>query len=213
MKGELNTSGGAELSLAPALHARTARELLGERPLPALLRVRPVVFVLGPGQSGKSSVAERLLRGTTVRRCDAECLRLGLNRAARNRQWCAENLEAPGLWLDAVDCLHGRYGAIELLGRLLRARAEAGRRTVLCQGPADASLALLSGRVPPELGASVLLRFPVGRGRKRFVAERCRARGIDPARAAAATRLEPWSYAAVDRFLDGLPPGPGAPPR
>ncbi len=206
MKGDSNTSGGAGLCLAPALHARTARELLGDRPLPALLRVRPVVFVLGPAESGKSSVAARLFSAPDPRRCDAECLRLALNRAARNRKWCAENLEAPGLWLDAVDCLHGRYGAIELLGRLLSERARAGRRTVLCQGPADASLSLLYGKVAPEVGASVLLRFPVGRGRKRFVADRCRARGIDPARAAGATSLEPWSYAAVERFLDRLAP-------
>lgn len=184
--------------------AKTARELLGERPLPRILQSRPVVFVLGPPEAGKSTVAERLLRGLVVRRCDAECLRQSLNKAARNRRWCEETREAPGLWLDAVDCLHGRYGAIDLLGRLLAERAAEGRRTVLCQGPVDTSVTLLHAKLAPELGATVLLRFPVGRGRRRYVAERCRARGIDPSRAGPAVALEPWSYARVDAYLEGL---------
>ncbi len=190
--------------MAPALLAKTARELLGERPLPKILQSRPVVFVIGPPEAGKSTLAERLLRGLDIKRCDAECLRQALNKAARNRRWCEETRESPGLWLDAVDCLHGRYGAIDLLGRLLADRAADGRRTVLCQGPADTSVTLLYPKLAPELGATVLLRFPVGRGRRRYVAERCRARGIDPSRAAPAVTLDPWSYARVDAFIEGL---------
>jgi len=195
---------GAEACLSPAMLAKTARELLGERPLPRILQSRPVVFVLGPHEAGKSTVAGRLLRGTAFKRCDAECLRQALNKAARTRRWCEETVEVQGLWLDAVDCLHGRYGAIELLGRLLVERAAAGRRTVLCQGPADTSVTLLYPKLAPELGATVLLRFPVGRGRRRYVAERCRARGLDPSQAAPAVALDPWSYARVDAYIEGL---------
>ncbi|MSQ01308.1 MAG: hypothetical protein EXR71_05350 [Myxococcales bacterium] len=182
---------------------RTSRELLGERALPTVLRLRPVVFVLGELGAGKSTVARRLL-GAGSHDCDGDCMRKALNHAARHGVWSDTLLESPGLLLDGVDCLHRRYGAVRLIGELLRQRAAAGRRTVLVQGRADMSIALLYPELPCELRASLLLRFPVGGGRRRFVAAACRARGVDPLRAPAAYTLEPWSYAGVERVLDGL---------
>lgn len=193
----------AEPCLEPALLTRTSRELLGERALPTLLRVRPVIFVLGEPGSGKTTVAQRLLPDD-FHAVDGDGLRKALNLAARYRRWAEPFAESPGLLLDGVDSLHRRYGVVRLLGELIRARAEAGRRTVVIAGASDTSVSLLYPELPCELGASVLLRFPVGRGRKRFVTERCRARGVDPVRAAPAVRLEPWSYANVERFLDTL---------
>ena len=183
---------------------KTSGELLGGRPLPAVIRDRPIIFLLGPREVGKSTVAARVLGADHREVCAAECLRKALNYAARHRRWAAPMVEAPGLLLDSVECLHGRYGPLDLLAKLLAARAEAGRRTVLCQGPTDTSVTRLYSNLPYELRATVLLRFPEGRGRRRFVAERCRSRGIAPERAAAAIRLDPWSYAAVERFLDAL---------
>ncbi len=182
---------------------RTSRELLGDRALPTVLRLRPVLFVLGEVGSGKSTVARRLLPPGS-HECDGECMRKGLNHAARHRLWSDTLLESPGLLLDGVDCLHRRYGAVRLIGELLRLRAAAGHRTVLVQGAADMSISLLYPELPCELRASVLLRFPVGGGRRRFVAQACRARGFEPVRAPAAYQLEPWSYAGVERVLDGL---------
>jgi hypothetical protein len=200
-----------------------------------VVRDRPVVFLLGEGPVGKSTVAARICGLPPGERpvlgerpapgernlpfgaapqlvvCGAECLRKQLNAAARHRGWNSAILHAERLLLDSVEGLRGRYGALDLLGGLLRERACAGRLTVLCQGPNDASVTLLYGKLDPALRSTVLLRFPEGRGRRRFVAERCRTRGIAPERAAEAIRLEPWSYAAVDAWLDALPP-PAPPP-
>ena len=176
---------------------------MGDRALPTVVRLRPVIFVLGELGSGKTTVARRLLP-QGFHECDGDCMRTGLNQAARHRVWSDTLLESPGLLLDGVDCLHRRYGAVQLIGELLRARAAAGRRTVLVQGAADMSISLLYPELPCELRASLLLRFPVGGGRRRFVADACRARGLDPLRAPAAYKLDPWSYAGVERVLDGL---------
>lgn len=189
---------------SPALVTRTSGEMLGSRPLPRVVSGRPVLFVLGPVEVGKTSVARRVLGAQLLERSGA-ALNKALTHAARHRRWPSEYVEAPALLLDGVERLHGRFGPISLVGDLLRARAESGLRTVFCQGPNDESVTLLYPEVPLELGATLLLRFPVGRGRKRYVAERCRARGIrDCSLAKPAVLMEPWSYARVETFLDRL---------
>lgn len=181
---------------------KTSGELLGGRPLPVVIRERPVIFVLGPPEVGKSSVAARVLGPEAKEICGAECLRKALNYAARYRRWSAAMLESPCLVLDSVDCLHGRYGPLDLLGKLLADRALAGHRTVVCQGSTDASVTSLYPKLPFASRATILLRFPEGRARRRFVVGRCHSRGVPLEKAAEAVRLVPWSYAAVERFLD-----------
>lgn len=192
-----------EPELEPALLTRTSRELLGERPLPSLLQRRPTVFLLGSAGVGKRTVAARLLPPSALV-LDADQLRRELTAAGRNRKWSDEISESPGLFLAGLDCLHRRHGALRLLGELLRARCLTGRKTALSQGPADASVTLLYPELTPECRVTVLLRFPVGGGRRRFVREACLARGIAPDRAGAAVHLSDWSYTAVERFLDQL---------
>ena len=99
-------------------------------------------------------------------------------------------VSASALILDGVDCLHRRYGAVEILGDLLRARGVAGLKTVVVEGVEDGSLPMLFAPVPCTLRASVLLRFPVGRGRRRHVLRACEARGIHFGRALDAAPYE-----------------------
>lgn len=188
--------------LLPALITRTSSELLGRRPLPKVLRERPIAFVLGPPGVGKSAVATRILRETPG--YVSAAFRPAVVAAARG-SWSKMLREAPGLLFDDVDFLHNRLGALELLAALIRERAAAGRRTVLCQGGPDTSVTLLYPMLPLALRASLLLRFPVGVGRRRHVVNRCNQRGLDVAAARAAVTMEPWSYELVERFLDGVP--------
>lgn len=202
--GSMVDGGGDETGEvpAPAAITRTSGELLGRRPLPRLLTTRPVTFLLGPVGVGKTSVARRLL-GEERRECAEACYRRGLI-AAAGGAWPEPARLSPSLLLDEVDCLHGRWGAVDLLGALLRERVARGLHTVVAQGQVDQSVTLLYGQLPLSARATVLLRFPVGRGRRRYVLERCVARGIDYALARPAVTLEPWSYNTVEAFLDEI---------
>lgn len=188
--------------LLPAHLTRTSREMLGQRGLPRLLQERPTVYVLGPGGVGKTSVGRRLCGEDDRVEVNGAQLRRALIGTARRGSFPPEWYEAPSLLVDDVDFLYNRYGAVGLVGRLLRTRAEAGRRTVLCQGPSDSSITLLYSPVPLKLRASLLLRFPVGKGRRTHVKNRCLERGIDPTLAAEATRIDPWTYSGVEAVLD-----------
>lgn len=197
---------GVQASRWPALVTRTSGELLGRRPLPRVISERPVVFVLGPGQVGKTSVARRIL-GSGVVELGRPEVEAALHHAARHGQFPDVFLNASALLLDDLDYLADRHGPLQLLGRLLLARSRAGTRTVVCQG-SDTSCTLLAGPIPHDARATLLLRFPVGRGRRRFVVGRCRARGVPLALVRGAIEMEPWTYDAVEAWLDGVGQSP-----
>ena len=184
---------------SPALITRTSGEILRRQWLPRLLIARHVVFVLGPPGVGKTSVARKVLGEFTV-----VCHKQAVIDAARRRTWSEELRRSPGLLFDDVDFLGNRDGAVRMLGELLHARTDDGLRTVLCQGGADLSITRLYGHLPLTDRATLLLRFPVGRGRRKHVLERCAARAIPWAVAREAALLVPWSYASVEEYFDGL---------
>jgi hypothetical protein len=188
--------------LEPAAVTRTSAELLN-RPLPRVLSERPIRFIFGPAGVGKTSVARRIA-GASALEIDAEGLRKAMLIVARQKVWPPGMEEAPALILDDVDSLFGRLGAIDIIGHLLERRALADLSTVVCQGEGDVSMHYLYGPIPHHLRATLLIRFPVGSGRRRYIKQRCLERGIDFVMAREAIVMEPWSYMGVERFLDGV---------
>lgn len=191
---------------APAHLTRTSGEFLGRRPLPRVIAERAVVFLLGPQGAGKTTVALRLLDGAPLV-IDGPALRGHLVSRARYGRFPATVENAPLLLLDGVDCLYGREGAVVLLGALLRERSTRGLKTVVVQGPADDSVVLLYPAVLPQLRASALLRFPVGRGRRRYVQQECRRVGVPFSAARLCVGAEPWTYADVRAQIETLAAG------
>jgi len=185
--------------------------------MPKVIASRHLVFLLGPSGAGKSSVASRLFEawgfpvGAPLR-IDGPALRAQLVSRARYGKFAAATEQAPSLILDGVDCLYGREGAVSLLGTLLRDRCARGLRTIVVQGPVDDSIGLLYSAAPPQVRASVLLRFPVGRGRRRFVQQECRRLGVAFSVARALVLTEPWTYASVRSSIEALGVDPALAP-
>lgn len=184
----------------PAFVAGTSAAFLGAQPPPHAVRERPVVFVLGPRGSGKTEVARRLCGPDRLELDDAALARAVAQRV-RDRAWPAVVLETGDLLLEGPCFLRRRPGTARAVVELLRARADAHAHTVLTQ-PADGStMRALLDAIPTRSRATVLLRFPEGRGRRRFALGVCAELGLDPALARASVDLDPWSYAAVRAHL------------
>lgn len=185
----------------PAFLTGTSTEYLGNRPLPRVVRERPVVFVLGPDGSGKSAVGFRLAGAGTLKLDNRSCQKAILERV-REGSWSDALLSAPTMVLDGPVWLQNRPGATGMLAELLELRAGAGLRTVVCQADTDGSVAVLLERMPAGLCATIALRFPRSRKARLRVAERiCAASGVSPRVARKTVDLGRWDYHAVRSAL------------
>jgi len=163
-----------------------------------VLRERALVMVLGPRGSGKSAVARQILSGALVLRGDR--LDIEATRAVRRRRWPEELRVAEELVIDGPSFLARRVGVRRLLERLLAERAADGHRTAVVQG-ADQSALLLADAVEPHMRATVNLRFPQRKGRRRF-ARRIACELDVPVEIADGLSVDdPWTYLKVIRAL------------
>jgi hypothetical protein len=188
----------------PALVTGTSSEFLGARPLPRVLG-RPVVWVLGPSQSGRTTVALRLA-GPARRYLDTTALQHALAHRVQERAWPRELLEVESVVLDGPCWLGRRTSQARALGELLSARLAMGCRTIVVQWDGDPSLDGVLKGLEPGAVATLGLRFPAGvRGRRRAVRRICAEMGLPTSAGRGLSSLEPWTYARVRAALDADP--------
>ena len=191
-----------QINRTPALFTGTSTEYLGKRPLPRILRERPVVIIMGPDGVGKTSVARRVA-GDGARRLSAPALQQAILRRVRTGTWSKALIKARGLILDGPVWLRNRPGVVELIVELLRARSETGRSTVICQANTDSHVDVLAAAAPRGTLALVGLRFPKGkRGRLRFARRMCEVRQIPKEAARGTDQILPWRYDRVIQTLE-----------
>ncbi len=187
----------------PAFVSGTSTEFLGRKPLPRAVRYRPLVFLLGPIAVGKSTVARHLLPDSAVVLQHRQLLDAVNDRVLR-RRWAPRLLSAPAMIVEGPSFLGARPGFARAVRELLAQRVGAGRRTFVTESGAGTGLKELVDVVAPEQRATIALRFPVGRGRRRYAVRVCKELGLDTRHARVAAQLEPWSYDAVEETLRAI---------
>lgn len=187
----------------PTLVSGTSTEFLGRKPLPRAVQRRPVVFLLGPKGVGKTTVALHLADEERRYVPEEELINV-LSAHARTRRWDEAYLAPAALVLEAPCFLSRRPAVTRALQDLLQQRIDRGGRSFVCEAGDEDPMAELIGCLDPKLKATVLLRFPVGRGRRRYVLRMCDELGVDRIHAREAAALDPWTYAKARRALMGL---------
>jgi len=199
LPGAESTLGKRRTTVTPAALTGTSGEFLGLRPLPRLLQDRCLVVILGPRGVGKSSVARRVLatRPLVLR---GQALQDAAARAVQRKRWADEVLDAPAFVIDGPTYLYRRPGATRLWMSLIQQRCERGHRTAVCGVEGDESAVLLLDAIEPERRVTLNLRYPVGRGRRRFASRVCDELGLERQHAKIEVS-EPWTYLKVMRAL------------
>ncbi len=182
----------------------TSSEFLGRRPLPRVLRQRPLVVVCGPRCVGKSSVAATIA-GERARVLDDRGLHQATVWRIHKRRWSKAVLEQPCLVIDGPVFLATRPAAAGMVAALIQQRVDAGLRTILVEGPVDdGSVQLLMDAVAPEQRVTLTLRFPVEGGRLRYAQRICDELGLSRALARETLALDYWCYRTVREHLEVL---------
>ena len=184
-----------------ALLIGTSSEYLGRRPLPRLLKRRPVLIVLGPHGVGKTSVARRVL-GPSAMVLKGQILQDAAAAAVRRRNWPEELKTTEALLIDGPTLLNRRPGVTRLLCALIRHRAEAGLPTAVCQGSGDDSVLLLADEIDAGHRVTLNLRFPTRRGRVRWASRLCQQLGLEKELARVVHPEDEWTYLKVIRALN-----------
>ncbi|MEL6341925.1 MAG: hypothetical protein AAFV53_02255 [Myxococcota bacterium] len=182
----------------------TSTEFLGRKPLPRAVRYRPLVFILGPRGVGKSRVAQRLVGAGALHLDELTLLEL-VAQQVLERRWPMQLTTRPDLIIETPYFLVRRPGVSAALRSLLRERVAANLRTIVIEAVDHASVQkVLMESVPLEQRATIVLRFPVGRGRQRFAARVCDELQIPRTHSRAVKDIKPWNYANVYDVLRGI---------
>ena len=108
------------------------------------------------------------------------------------------------LILESPCYIEQRPQILALLLRLIKQRIHLGLKTIILDAEDHGSLLGVLSAIPSETRATISLRFPVGRGRYRFLAHACRERGLPLSVARRLMDCQPWSYARVFSEMEQL---------
>lgn len=182
----------------------TSTEFLGRKPLPRAVQERPLVFLLGPRGVGKTRVSQRLLGGAAALISARDTLEQ-TQHCLLQGEWSSLFLSSPRLIIESPCFLERRPAFRSALAKLLQTRVRGGRRTIVIEALDGISVQqVLLQVVPPTQRATVLLRFPVGRGRQRFAARVCDELEISRVHVRAVKNLDPWTYEQVYTTLRSI---------
>jgi hypothetical protein len=172
----------------------TLTEFVGNRDQPHALFSRAVLFLLGPAGTGKTTVARQYLGfdAPIVRKDEVFQL---LVRRILSRSWEETELcYSDSLILEIPSVLGNKQQITKLLTELINERSRLGKRTAILDSEDNASLQGLLASIDSTIRASIVLRFPEGKGRYRFLAHRCREKNIPLRYARRLSQLTPWTY-------------------
>ena len=185
----------------PAFFSGVYTEFIGDKVMPKSLQERPLIFLFGASGVGKTILAKHLA-GTEHLLCRKQDVLDIMLHKVRKRRWHTHVTTIPALILEAPYYLSQRPQILKLLQSLVKLRTKKGLRTFILDSEDRGPIRDLLQIFPPEARATIVLRFPVGRGRYRFLAHECRKRGLPVRWARELSRYEPWTYADVFAQLE-----------
>ena len=185
----------------PAFFSGVYTEFIGEKVMPKSLQERPLIFLFGTSGVGKTILARHLAGPESLLFRKQDVLDIMLHKV-RKRRWQTHLTTIPALILEAPYYLSQRPQILKLLQNLVKLRTKKGLRTFILDSEDRGPIRDLLQIFPPEARATIVLRFPVGRGRYRFLAHECRKRSLPIRWARELSLYEPWTYADVFAQLE-----------
>ena len=189
----------------PALLSGVYTEFVGTKELPRALRFRPFLFIFGPSGVGKTIVAKHLMGEDYLLYKQGDLQEAFLQKIKRKR-WSNELSNSAKLIIESPCFLRQRPTILKLLQQLLRLRLRKGLRTIILDAEDFGPVRDILDSIPHQERASLVLRFPSGRGKYRFLAHECRKRNLPVKLARELAELENWTYARVFSALEAVEP-------
>lgn len=187
----------------PALLSGVYTEFVGTKELPRALRTRPFLFIFGPSGVGKTIVAKHLM-GENYLLYKQGDLHDAFLQKIRRKRWVEELSNSEKLIIESPCFLRQRPTILKLLQQLLRLRLRKGLQTIILDAEDFGPVRDILDSIPYEERASLVLRFPSGRGRYRFLAHECRERNLPLKLARELSEMESWTYAKVFSALEAV---------
>ena len=185
----------------PSFFQGVYTEFTGDKPLPKALQERPTIFIFGEEGVGKTILARHLMGAEHLLMKRQQVLDIFLLKV-RKRRWMNEISTHPKLILESPSFLRQRPQILKMLQALIQLRSRKGLKTILLDSEDMGPIRDVVQSTVVSERATVMLRFPSGRGRYRFLARACRERNIPVKVARELSKIEPWTYKTVFELLE-----------